>query len=179
LNNVKHNKDKPINEKVSKFIEEELHWYFCMSDSECGYKSSWQACLNAACFGQAAYSDPYTTKILNAINSKKQIEVILRQLPEFNQFVLYSIYGHTFYNEAIEKVFKKLTGPACCLMAHDDILSLFMDLKTRIARKPNKNDKLVIDRLMKDAETVKKESLRLYAEAKRLLGHKPMIRKHF
>jgi hypothetical protein len=162
--------------KTSKYIVEELRWFWCNSDADCGYKSSWCACLNAACFGQTVFADPYTPHVLNAINAKAQINAILRQIPECYQYVLYSLYGHTFYSDDVESMCKKLTGPMCCQMHHADLIDLCKRVKSGVAKGP---EKAKFKQMLLNAEDDVAMAIMLYTEAKRLLGFKPLVKKHF
>jgi hypothetical protein len=154
------NKEHPI--KSDNKASNELTWFWCKSDSETGWRSSWTSLVNVLCFGQGAYSDPYSTRILNAIGKKRRIEAILRQIPEYNQYVLYSLYGHSFYNVDIEKVCKSLAGPACCQMHHDELATL---CKKSISNVLKASEKALLRHILEQAEKDKKESLEMYSKA--------------
>jgi hypothetical protein len=162
--------------KQSKYMQQELTWFWCNSDADCNFKSSWAACLNAACFGQSVFSDPYTPFMLNAISSRAKIISILRQIPQYNQYVLFSIYGPTFYSTDIEELAKKQTGPLCCLMHHDELAVLCKQIRSGTAKGPAK---LLYATLTAQAIKDRAESVELYNAAKKALKLKPLIKTHY
>ena len=162
--------------KASAYVQEELHWFWCNSDADCGNKSSWNACVSAACFGQTTFQDSYTPFVLNAICARSKITAILRELPEYNQYVLYSLYGFTFYSADVEDVYKKLSGPACLIIEHYELTKLCQKYK---AGRCNAAEKAMVKTVMDKAREFRQESIDMYVEAKKQLKLKPMIKEHY
>ena len=169
----------------TKYIEQELQWYWQNSLAEIGYKSSWNACLNAACFGQSKYEEPYTPHILNAIYSRTKIEKILHYLPTFNQYILYATYGYTalpydqsFDAEALEKVYGGAAGilRAACRMPYIDLAKLGMKSVHNAA---NKKEKQQLIDIIEQADDDKAISIEMYIQAKKTLKVKPLTKRHY
>jgi hypothetical protein len=152
--------------KVHEYTREELKWYYCNSDAEVGYKSSWQACVNAACFGHIGGADPYTDKMLKAISAKRRIDEIMRLIPTLSQYVLFSMFGPTFYSAEVEAEYKKLAGPACCIIHHDELTALCKQKQNGTLKSA---DKALMVYVRIRAEKERDLALELYGAAKKQL----------
>jgi hypothetical protein len=165
----------------TKSIEKDLFWYWNNSDADCGNRSSWNACINAACFGNHQVQDPYTPIMLNAIHNRRQIEAILRQIPEYNQLLLYATYGFTAFVECdgfkhsdIEEVMGKLTNQAACILPYDQLGKLCRKYKLGLAKA---SEKALIKYVRETALRDKEASIMMYVEAKRKM--KTTNKRHF
>lgn len=110
--------------QMVKSLENDLIWYFCHSQGDCGSCSNWNAMVVSSQFGtHEINSDYFTDQMLESICRRKRIERTFFKLNRLDQNYLFMSFGPNCIIGPISKVFQNLAGMAIqyCLDGQYDL----------------------------------------------------------
>ena len=78
---------------MEKQVQQDLYWLWCLSDSELGQSSNWNAMIQVKYQKSSTWKDNFHEGYLTTLHKRRQLQQRLAQLPQEQQYILFAHFG--------------------------------------------------------------------------------------